>query len=165
MKQAETKIKETGKEPWTGDYYVSFGEGATRNWEDARRYGFVSGGGGAWYSRTLSMSHPGSRVLVHIPGRGYVGVGEVIGDRVKAMDLMVDADGHSVRLTEAPGVKGSYVPTTRVGEDESTEYAVPVKWLKTVPPEQGYRENGILRVPAAISRFGGGNRPCPVPDW
>jgi hypothetical protein len=34
---------------WNGqDFYVSFGEGETRSWDDAIKYGFVSGGGGPW---------------------------------------------------------------------------------------------------------------------
>jgi len=37
------------QEVWNGqDWYVSFGEDESRNWEDARRYGFVSAGGGLW---------------------------------------------------------------------------------------------------------------------
>ena len=33
------------KEPWNGEYYVSYG--ADRSWGEARQYGFISGGGGA----------------------------------------------------------------------------------------------------------------------
>ena len=67
---------------WNGrDFYVAFGEGERREWEDARRYGFVSAGGGAWYSRSLQQLKPENRVFAYIPkGRGvggYVGVGEV----------------------------------------------------------------------------------------
>ncbi|MDZ7804953.1 MAG: hypothetical protein U5K34_13335 [Thiohalophilus sp.] len=39
------------KEPWNGEYYVSFGDMNSRSWEDARQYGFISAGGGSWYSR------------------------------------------------------------------------------------------------------------------
>lgn len=35
------------------DFYVAFGEGEHRNWDDAVKYGFVSAGGGPCYSRTL----------------------------------------------------------------------------------------------------------------
>jgi hypothetical protein len=43
------------KEPWNGqDWYVSFGEEpGGRGWDDAVRYGFVSAGGGDWFSRAL----------------------------------------------------------------------------------------------------------------
>lgn len=50
------------EEPWNGEYYVSFGEGETRTWADARKYGFISAGGGSWYTQTLQMLEPGSRV-------------------------------------------------------------------------------------------------------
>ena len=62
---------------WNREYYISFGECAYRKWEDARKYGFVSGGGGKWYSQTLRMLHSGDRVWVNIPHTGYVGVGIV----------------------------------------------------------------------------------------
>ncbi|MCW2904329.1 MAG: hypothetical protein JWO67_6594, partial [Streptosporangiaceae bacterium] len=60
------------KEPWNGqDWYVSFGEETYgRDWEDARRYGFVSAGGGDWFSRTLRALPVGARVFVHIPKSG-----------------------------------------------------------------------------------------------
>ena len=41
-------MRQGTQEPWNGEYYVSF----NGPWEDARKYGFVSGGGGDWYSRT-----------------------------------------------------------------------------------------------------------------
>lgn len=55
-----------GKEPWNGqDWYVSFGEESNiRNWDDAHLYGFVSAGGGAWFSRTIRAAgrRPGVRL-------------------------------------------------------------------------------------------------------
>jgi hypothetical protein len=62
------------KGDWNGEFYVSFGD---RDWEEARKYSFISGGGGRFYSKTLSMLEPGNRVWVNIPGTGYVGVGVV----------------------------------------------------------------------------------------
>ena len=32
------------KEPWNGEFYVSFGNGNNRQWSDAVKYGFISGG-------------------------------------------------------------------------------------------------------------------------
>lgn len=37
-------------EDWNGEFYVSFGNDSRRNWADAVKYGFVSAGGGSWYS-------------------------------------------------------------------------------------------------------------------
>ena len=36
-------------EPWNGEFYVSFGHSTTRSWVEAVQYGFICGGGGAWY--------------------------------------------------------------------------------------------------------------------
>ncbi len=52
---SKSKKSSSTREPWNGrDWYVSFGTYSDgRAWEDARRYGFVSAGGGEWYSRSL----------------------------------------------------------------------------------------------------------------
>src|SRR3954471_8917116 len=59
------------------DFYYSAGEGDRRRWADMVRHGFLSAGGGRWYSRTLRALSPGDRVWAHIPKVGYVGVGIV----------------------------------------------------------------------------------------
>jgi hypothetical protein len=50
-------VKTASRKPrpaWNGqDFYVAFGDPERRSWEDAVRYGFVSAGGGEWYSRSL----------------------------------------------------------------------------------------------------------------
>jgi hypothetical protein len=52
-------IPATGpSEPWNGEFYVSFGDDTTRSWEDARQYGFICGGGGAWYTKPYKSSTP-----------------------------------------------------------------------------------------------------------
>ena len=72
---------------WNGEYYVSFGGDENRDWSEAVQYGFISGGGGSWYSNTLSMLEPGARVWVNAPGTGYLGVGEVVDARVSRREL------------------------------------------------------------------------------
>jgi hypothetical protein len=32
-------------EIWNGEYYANFGDGPSRSWADAVRYGFISAGG------------------------------------------------------------------------------------------------------------------------
>src|SRR5438445_560263 len=49
-------------EPWNGEFYSSFGDSDTRSWEDAREFGFICGGGGAWYSKTLQLLGPNDRI-------------------------------------------------------------------------------------------------------
>ena len=67
---------------WNGEFYVSFGPIPGRSWSDAKKYGFVSAGGGEWYVSTLRTLQPGNRIWVNVPGTGYVGVGEVLSSAV-----------------------------------------------------------------------------------
>jgi hypothetical protein len=87
--QAASTGRRGEKEPWIGEFYVSFGTGA-RRWDEAVKYGFVSGGGGTWYSNSLRMLNEGDRVRVEVPGKGFVGVGRVSGPRIAAKDFEID---------------------------------------------------------------------------
>ena len=131
------------EEPWNGqDYYVAFGEGASRSWADAMRYGFVSGGGGPWYSRSLKALTPGARIFVHLPGIGYVGVGEILEEAVPAKDAKVEVAGQQQGLLSLP------LTATEVNhhldDPEMCEWMVPVRWTKALPAEQAIWENGMF---------------------
>jgi len=134
------------KRPWNGrDFYVSFGvnENDERRWEDARRYGFVSAGGGVWYSRTLNAVKPGHRVFVYIPGEGYVGVGEVTEPVQPVSDFLVDTDGGIVSILEAPNLLAEHMDHD-VGDPEKDEYLVRVQWIEALPREEAFKEPGLF---------------------
>jgi len=59
------------------------------------KYGFICGGGDAWYSRTLQLLNPGDRVRVKIPGPGFVGLGRVAGRAQRDRDFMVNTPATS----------------------------------------------------------------------
>jgi hypothetical protein len=134
----------TSREPWNGhDWYVSFGEESHgRNWDDACKYGFVSAGGGIWFSRTLRGLPVDARIFAFIPQVGYVGVGTVAGEARRFDDTLITADGEQVKLSEQPLV-GTY-HHTGADTDETAEYVVPVEWLKTRPREQAVRQKGLF---------------------
>lgn len=82
--KVEEKSSKTGaggkSEEWNGNDFVANVDVDGNNvstWEDAVKYGFVSAGGGKWYSRTLKQLFPGARVFAMRPSFGYVGVGTV----------------------------------------------------------------------------------------
>lgn len=52
---------------WNGEFYMSFGTKG-RSWDEAVKHGFVSAGGGSWYSNTLKLLKPGDRIWVKAPG-------------------------------------------------------------------------------------------------
>lgn len=139
------------KEPWNGEYYVSFGADRTRIWDEAVRHGFISGGGGTWYSNSLRMLSPGDRIWVKIPAAGFVGVGRVTGPRIAAKDFLI-GERPALEVLE-----GNY-HREFVDDPERSEYFVPVEWEKTVPAAQAVQEVGM---------FGNQNTVCkPVtPKW
>lgn len=128
--------------PWNGEYYVSFGHQQGRDWEDARKYGFISAGGGRWYSRTLNLLHEGDRVWVNIPHKGYVGVGIVEATAVKVDEFIVDTDKGKVPLLEAP--INDHYHEKWLDNDDKTEYLVRVKWLHDVPMKKAISEVGFF---------------------
>jgi hypothetical protein len=142
------------KEPWNGEFYVSYGSG--RSWEDARKYGYISGGGGSWYSQTLKLLSPGDRVWVKIPKTGYVGVGRVLEPVQSVNDFAVptpDGDRLAVDvIRDGDRFRAS-------GDDPQTaEYFVRVEWLDTVDAKHGVNELGL---------FGNQNTVCQptTPKW
>ncbi len=145
------------KEPWIGEYYASFGHDESRDWEEARNFGFISAGGGAWYSGTLNLLRPGDLVWVKVPQHGFVGVGRVRSGPVAAGDFRLrDADG-----VERPALelltKGSY--HRQFADDPlRQEYFVPMEWSETRPLSGAVNETGM---------FGNQNTVCApkTPKW
>lgn len=136
--------KSKTREPWNGsDWYVSFGEyEGGRRWADGRRYGFVSGGGGEWFSRTLKNLQPGARVFACIPKIGYVGVGTVTGEATRFDQFRATVGGEYVALRDLP-LEGQY---RHAGDEDDSfaEWVVPVAWSHTVPRDQGFWRTGMF---------------------
>ncbi len=147
---------DTPNEPWNGEFYCSFGASDTRSWADAVEFGFISGGGGAWYSRTLQLLAPGDRVWVKVPGSGFVGVGRVTGYSQPASTFKVNTPEGELPVLDA-ATRGSYHHQF-LDDPERCEYFVPVQWLQTVPLENAVQEIGM---------FGNQNTVCKptAPRW
>lgn len=144
------------REPWNGEFYACFGHGETRNWDEGLRYGFISAGGGSWYSNTLNLLHVGDRVWVKAPGYGFVGVGEVVGPREPITDFKILAGDEERAATDL--LKGATYHSEHVNDPERMEYFVPVRWLHAVPLNQAVNEIGM---------FGNQNTVCKptTPKW
>ncbi len=139
----EILLSETAKKSaWNGEYYVNFGVGGdTRDWEDARKYGFISAGGGSFYSKTLFLLSPGDRVWVNLPHFGFTGVGIVTESACLAREAVFDAQGQPVKMNQL-SMKGLYFYAE--GDSENAEYVVKVDWLKTVPASKAVHELGFF---------------------
>jgi hypothetical protein len=150
---SKSKGERGEKEPWNGEFYVSYG---SRSWADAVKYGFVSAGGGSWYSQTLKQLTPGDRIWVKIPKSGYVGVGRVIEAVQPAKDFKVETSQGPRSILDvsehADGLR------RHANDPEMSEYFVRVKWLDTVPEIEAFDEVGL---------FGNQNTVCQptTPKW
>lgn len=143
-------------EVWNGEFYCSYGDSESRSWADAIEFGFICGGGGAWYSRTLQLLNPGDRVWVKVPGKGFVGVGRVTGRSQPVTSFKVNTLAGEVPVLDA--VKEGSYHREFLNDDERCEYFVPIKWLQTVPLGQAVQEIGL---------FGNQNTICKptAPKW
>jgi hypothetical protein len=133
---------DTPNEPWNGEFYCSYGASEARSWDDAVDFGFISGGGGPWYSRTLQLLSPDDRVWVKVPGSGFVGVGRVTGYSQPASTFKVNTPRGELPVLDA-AERGSY-HRQFLDDPEHCEYFVPVQWLQTVPLENAIREIGLF---------------------
>jgi hypothetical protein len=131
---------------WNGrDFYVSFGEDAQRDWDDAREYGFVAAGGGEWYSKSLKNLKPGHRVFAYVPKGsgvgGYVGVGEVVGNARLAKDFEVQVNGSA-----RPYLDVAKAPNAATNKDDPAlaEWVVPVRWITTRDREEAIRDSDFF---------------------
>jgi hypothetical protein len=134
--------KSKNAEPWNGEFYSSYGHSGARSWGEAKKYGFICGGGGAWYSRTLQLLQPGDRVWVKVPGSGFVGVGNVVSEVKPAKEFFITTD-----LGDSPALdvlsEGTY-HREFADDEEKCEYFVSIDWLDTKDLDDAVQEFGMF---------------------
>lgn len=125
---------------WNGEYYFSFGSDSQRSWSDAVEYGFVSAGGGPWYTGTMNNLEPGNRIWVNVPHTGYVGVGIVKERSAPARETAFEIDGALIPFFDLK-LQGEYHKNQPM---EKEEYIVKVDWTKTVSQDNAVSEYGFF---------------------
>lgn len=154
---AATSGNASVKEPWNGEYYASFGHGTARDWDEARRYGFICAGGGSWYSGTLGLLQAGDLIWVKAPGFGFVGVGRVRSGPVPATDFVL-TDEHGIERPAMEVLSKASYHREFIDDPERRESFVPVDWADTRSLSQAVNEAGM---------FGNQNTVCApkTPKW
>jgi hypothetical protein len=136
------------------DFYVSFGENEQRSWKEAVNFGFISAGGGEWYTKSLQQLEPGQRVFVYIPKGngvgGYVGVGEVAGEAVLAKDFVVRQDGSEVPYLDVTRSSGA---AQHIDDPARAEWVVPVKWLATRSQDEAVKDSDFFANQNSVVRM------------
>ncbi len=122
---------------WNNEFYACFGHDEDRDWNEAVKYGFISGGGGKWYSSSLKMLEKDARVWVKVPRKGFVGVRRIGGPRQSAEEFEINGRP-ALEVLQAKHHRD-------LGDDpDLMEYFVPVKWLDTVSLDQAVHEPGMF---------------------
>ncbi|MEZ8822874.1 hypothetical protein AB6E04_00850 [Vibrio amylolyticus] len=137
----ERAVSKQSKEAWNEEFYVSFGHGDDRHWEDAKKFGFIAGGRGLWYSQTLGSLSEGDRIWVNIPKTGYVGVAVVTGEKVRSESYQFPQQNDKTLLEL--DTRGNYVSFPDLS-DTDAEYLVPVRWLHTTNLSNAFSEVGLF---------------------
>ena len=124
--------------PWSGLWYVNVGEGGSRSWDDMRRFGFVSAGGGEWYSRPMQRLQVDDQIVAYQKQAGYVGHGKVTATAVKARDFET-AQGLLLDQTLTQ-------PNLAHDRDDQklAEHVVGVEWISAVPLSQAKWAEGLF---------------------
>lgn len=149
--QASIAAKHKGEsEPWNGEFYANFGQGVARSWAEGVKYGFISAGGGTWYSKSLGLLRTGDRVWVNAPGNGYVGVGIVKGPAQPITSFAVETPEGEKPATEVLR-EGTY-HREFIDDPEHCEYFVPMRWLDAAPIETAFKEIGLFGVQNTVSK-------------
>ncbi len=142
---ADNSSSATARE-WNGEFYLAFREDESRQWDDARKYRFVSAGGGETYVGPLRNLQPGDRVWVHVPGKGYLGVGKVKAPAVRPDKFMVESDGTCKALTEFE------LKATNAFSEGQGEHFVGVRWIKSFDIQHGAWERGFFNYRGIVAR-------------
>ena len=138
------------KAPWSGYYFVNFGENEQRNWDDCRKYGFISAGQGPIYRDALKRLKEGDLIFAYMPGLGYVGYGTIMSPAVMVKDFVVESTGKKLlesSLFAQAGIKEN------CDDPEYSEWVVAVKWVKTFTRNEPKKFAGIFANPNIVCRL------------
>jgi hypothetical protein len=125
---------------WGGEWYVNLGmdspqdhaidsrgRGYERHWDNCRKYGYLSSGGGPKYSKPLrDKLKVGDRVWAYQAQAGYLGTGVVTRPAVPIHEFKLEDQSKLVDRLNYPGINEDRDP-------DHYAYAVGVSWDATVP--------------------------------
>lgn len=115
-----------------------------RNWDDAKRFGFLSANTGG-SGKTLYNIAEGDRIFCHAAGKGFLGVGICTKAAQPVNNFLVMFNGIERMLKDINIIDKSILEKRT---DGTIELCIGVNWLKTVELEtEGYWEKGLISVP------------------
>ncbi len=153
--EVEERREQKTKRPWSGLCFVNVGmdhpedpqdkngRPNSRHWENCRKYGYVSAGGGPRWSRALHKLQVGDKVMAYVKKAGYVGYGEV---------SQQAAPIHEFRLSDGRTL-GKRLDFKQNEHVDDWEHAVGVTWHKTFPISDAKWFQGAFAKPPVVCRI------------
>jgi hypothetical protein len=138
--EVQERTQARNQVPWSGFYFVNVGEGEHRNWDDCRKYGFLSAGQGEKASNAIKKLRPGDLVLAYMKGLGYVGFGTVTQSAVMVRDFV--PDGSETKLLDLP-LKQPHMSDNK-DDPALSEWVVGIKWQKLFERDDAKYFRGIF---------------------
>jgi uncharacterized protein len=119
-------IELSGFDYHSGLYYYNVGEGTHRNWDDYRKYGFISAGHGIRWRDAMREFRPGDVVAAYLKRHGFVGVGKVREPARPAREVMLNGKPllHHSLVCSGLGKNAE--------SDELSEFVATVEWIRAV---------------------------------
>jgi hypothetical protein len=124
-------------------FFVNVGEdysqpnGTARHWDDLRKYGFISAGGGPRFAKQMQNIYIGAEVFTYISGFGYVGHAKVIEAAVPIDQYMV----HGMQISNLPLLATNAL--RGFGDHTMCEWLVRVEWVKALDRTNAVKKMGL----------------------
>ena len=123
--------KLSGFDYHNGFYYFNVGEGKTRCWDDCRRFGFISAGGGVQWRDQILNFEVGDVIAAYLKGKGYVGIGRITSAAKPVREVSIDGENLLSQRLQCPGL------VTNSTDNKLSEYVAIVDWIASVEAENG----------------------------
>jgi hypothetical protein len=138
--EMQERSQSRNQAPWSGFYFVNVGEGEHRNWDDCRKYGFLSAGQGEKYSNAMKKLKVGDNIFAYMKGLGYVGFGTITQPALMAREFT--PNGFDKKLLDLPLKQPGM--TDNIDDPMLSEWVVGVKWAKAFDRNDAKRFQGIF---------------------
>ncbi len=109
-----------------GLYYYNVGEGIHRNWDDYRKYGFISAGQAPRFRDAMLRLQEGDIVAAYLKGKGFVGIGKVTQKAKPVREVYIKNVQLLGLSLKSSNIKANY------NDMEKSEYVALVEWIVAV---------------------------------
>lgn len=120
-----------------GFYYYNVGQDKHRNWDDYRKFRFISAGQGRHWRDAMFGFNEGDLIAAYLKGRGFVGIGKILTRARMIRDVNLDGTPLLMLPLTAPKM------SDHSEDKERSEYVCLVKWLASLPGEQAKWQSGL----------------------